>query len=226
MTTSRLKLYNGALMLAQQRSIASLAVNEEPRRLLDEVWNDGGVRFCLEQGQWKFAMRSSELSYETAITPQFGYSRAFAKPSDWVTTSAVCQDGYFRSPLLQYTDEIGYWFADLDTLYVRYVSDGADYGSDLSKWPASFTEYVKAYFAGRIVGKIAQDNKLISAILGAKQDGEGGLVKASLTTAKNRDAMAGPTTFPARGSWVRASLGQGGRRGPFGDGGTSGNLIG
>jgi hypothetical protein len=50
---------------------------------------------------------------------------AFAKPTDWVDTSAVCQDEYFRVPLLQYADEVGYWFADLDEIYVKYVSDGA-----------------------------------------------------------------------------------------------------
>lgn len=226
MATTRLKIYNGALLHCRVRSIANLSVNEEPRRLLDEVWNDGGVRYCLERGQWRFAMRAAEFHPETGIQPAFGYPNAFAKPTDWVDTSAVCQDEFFNTPLLQYADEVGYWFASIDPIYVKYVSDDVGFGMNLANWPASFTEYVKAYFAGRIVGKIAQDNKLISAILGAKQDGEGGLVKASLTTAKNRDAMAGPTTFPARGSWVRASLGQGGRRGPFGDGGTSGNLIG
>lgn len=222
MATTRLKLYNGALLYATQRSIADLAVNEESRRLLDEVWNDGGVRHCLEQGQWKFAMRSSKLSYETALTPQFGYRRAFAKPTDWVTTSAVCQDEYYRAPLLQYADEVGYWFSDLDEIYVRYVSDDAAYGLNLAGWPASFTEYVKAYFAWRIAGKLTGGDKIIER-LWSHNNPHRGIVPTTLLTAKNRDAMQGPTTFPARGSWSLAR--QGGLSG-WRDGGNRGSLIG
>lgn len=164
MSTSRLKLYNGALMYCGTRAIASLTVNEEPRRLLDEIWDDGGVRWCLEQGQWRFAMRTSTFTYDTNVTPDFGYRRAFAKPSDWVATSAVCSDEYFNTPLLQYADEAGYWFADIDDIYVKYVSDHADFGGDMSLWPASFTEFVKAYFASRIVHKLPGGTTLIERI--------------------------------------------------------------
>ena len=46
MATDRLKLYNGALTIIGERSIASLTTNEESRRLLDNQWNDGAVRYC------------------------------------------------------------------------------------------------------------------------------------------------------------------------------------
>jgi hypothetical protein len=224
--TTRLKIYNGALLACRARAIASLSVNEEARHLLDLVWDDGGVRYCLERGQWKFAMRASQLYPETSITPPWGYQNAFAKPTDWVDTSAVCQDEFFRAPCLRYSDEIGYWFADIEPIYVKYVSDDPAYGTNLANWPVSFTEYVKLYFASRIVGKIAQDKNVIIEIMGS--DGSGqvrGRLAETLKTAKNRDAMAGPTTFPAQGSWTRARQGSGGR-GPLGDGGTTGSLIG
>lgn len=224
MATSRLAIYNGALLAIGASAIASLTVNEEPRYLLDTVWNDGGVRYCLERGQWKFAMRASELSHETAITPSFGYRYAFAKNTDWVDTSAVCKDEYFTEPLLRYSDEVGYWFADIDPIYVKYVSDGATFGGNLANWPYSFTEYVKTYFASRIVGKLGSPES-VKRILGPREDGEGGLLASTLKTAKNRDAMAGPTTFPAQGSWSRARQG-GTRAGPLGDGGSAGGLIG
>lgn len=217
MSTSRLKVYNGALLICGVRSIADLTVNEESRRLLDEVWNDDGVRNCLQAGQWRFAMRTSKFSYDTGITPEFGYNRAFAKPSDWVATAAVCNDEYFKSPLLNYSDEAGYWFADLDDIYVRYVSDHADFGSDLSLWPANFTQYVKTYFAGRIVLKITGDKTLADAIL--KRNG---LLDKALKDARSSDAQGDPTKFPPTGSWNRAR--QGGYSGN--DGGNPGNLIG
>lgn len=124
--TDRLKLYNGALLILGEREIATLTDEREARRSLDQVWNDNGVRRMLEMAQWKFAMRATRVDYDTGITPQWGYRRAFAKGSDWVATSAVCYDEFFRTPLLRYVDEVGYWFADVDEIFVRYVSDGPD----------------------------------------------------------------------------------------------------
>lgn len=220
MATDRLKLYNGALLICGERSIASLTVNEETRRLLDLVWNDGGIRHCLEQAQWKFAMRASKFSYETSVTPDFGLKRAFAKPSDWVLTSAMCTDEFFRTPLTNYADEIQFWFADLDEIYVKYVSDDADYGNNLAHWPATFTEYVKEYFASKVIMKITNDAERQDRIVHPRT---GSLARARLE-AMNKDAMAGPAKQPARGSWNRAR--QGGRAVGYYDGGNRNNLIG
>ncbi len=220
MATDRLKLYNGALTICGERSIASLTVNEEGRRLLDNQWNDGALRHCLEQAQWKFAMRTAKLSYETAVVPSFGLRRAFAKPADWVLTSAVCQDEYYQTPLVQYADEIQFWFADLDIIYVKFVSDDVNYGLNLGHWPSTFTEYVKNYLASKIVKKLTQDKDIHAAILAPHS---GSLARARLE-AMNKDAMAGPPKRPARGSWVRAHNG----RRAFGqnDGGNQNSLIG
>lgn len=223
MATTRLKIYNGALLHCGERAIASLTVAEEGRRLLDNVWDDGGVQWCLEQGQWRFAMRTSRFTPETAVTPQFGLANAFAKPTDWVLTSAVCQDERFNVPCLQYADEAGFWFADLDDLYIKYVSSAAGYGMNLANWPYSFTELVKAYFAWKISPKLPGGDKLTER-LWSESSPHRGVVPKMLLDAKNKDAMAGPTTFPARGSWIRA---RNGGRGPgSADGGNPSSLIG
>lgn len=216
MATSRLKIYNGALLLCGDKSLANLTENREPRYLLDEVWNDDGVRYCLEQAQWHFAMRASRLDYNPAITPDWGFQRAFDKPTDWVATSGVFYDEYMRSPLLQYADEVAYWFADVDEIYVKYVSDDASYGNDLAKWPASFTDYVKAYFAYRIVRKLPGGAEKVEDI--KKELGK------TLVTAKNRAAMTQPATFPSRGTWAAAR--HAGRRAGRWDGGNPNSLIG
>lgn len=220
MATTRLKIYNGALRLCSERAIASLTVNEEGRRLLDEIWNDGGVRYCLEQGQWRFAMKAAKMTPDTSVTPDFGLANAYAKPSDWCVTSAVCQDEFYNVPLLRYTDEAGYWFADINPIYVKFVSDSESFGSNLALWPVSFTEYVKAYFAGQIIGKLSADQEKRDLILKPRT----GLLSQALLVAKNRDAMAEPTKFPAQGRWTRAR--QGGRNSGWNDGGNRGSLIG
>ena len=223
MSTTRLKIYNGALLLVGERGLASLTVTEESRRVLDEVWNDNGVRYCLEQGQWNFAMRAAQFTYDSTITPSFGLNRGFNKPSDWVLTSAVCSDEYFNTPALNYADEAGVWYADIDDIYVRYVSDDENFGMDMSLWPDTFTEYVKTYFASRICHKIPGSPEVIQKLHGPAGHPQRGLLHQALLLAKNRAAMTGPATFPARGSWVGSRLG--GRRGSF-DRGSSGSLTG
>jgi hypothetical protein len=211
--TTQLTLFNGALLLAGERFITSLTAVEESRRLLDQVWT-GALKFCLEQGQWHFAMRTIQIDYDTSIEPDYGYRRAFPKPDDWVNTSGLCSDEYFTAPLLRYTDEAGYWYADIDTLYVRYVSNDVLYGLDLNKWPETFREYVEAYLASRIVFKLS-----------GSEDKEEKLQKVAekrLMVAKNKAAMAEPTSFPARGSWGLARNRNSMRR----DGGSNGSLIG
>ena len=214
MGTTKLEVYNAALTICGERTLASLTENREPRRLLDQVWDNDGVRACLERGQWNFAMRAARLDYDPSVTPDFGYQRAFNKPTDWVLTSAVCTDEYFNVPLTQYVDETGFWYADYDEIFVKYVSDDANYGGDLSIWPATFTDYASAHFAEKIILKITSDEN--------KRDMVFKWADRQLKRAKSNDAMASPTAFPAPGSWVKSRAGSGSRR----DRGSRGNLIG
>ena len=200
MATDRLKIYNGALLICSDRRLASLTENREPRYLLDDVWNDGGLRYCLEAAQWNFAMRSSHFTYEASITPSFGPSRAFTKPTDWVLTSGVFQDEWMKAPALQYKDEVGYWFADVDDLYIRYVSSDTNYGMNMANWPYTFVDFVKAYFASKIIRKLPGGAEKIEDICHPKK----GVLARNLVIAKNKCAMVGPATFPTMGTWVRA----------------------
>ena len=195
--TTRLSLYNDALIRVGERPLANLAEEREPRRILDQVYESDGVNKCLEMGQWHFAMRAVGVDYDPAIEPPFGYNRAFNKPDDWVLTSAVCSDEYFREPLLEYTDEAEQWYADYDLIYVRYVSNDSDYGTDLNKWPGSFEDYVASYFAYQIAPKLQGSDE-------AKQVKLLREMTRCLKVAKNKAAMALPTQLPARGSWTRS----------------------
>lgn len=217
MSTSRLKLYNDALLICGESFLASLSEEREPRRLLDHVWDNDGVRHCLSSGQWKFAMRTIRLDYDTSIAPDFGYRRAFVKPDDWVLTSAVCSDEFFTAPLIRYFEEAGYWYADIDQLYIRYVSDDDAYGGDLSLWPAKFSDFVAAHFASKIILKLTSEESKRDAIVHPRT----GLRARYLLEAKSVDAMADPTKFPPPGTWTSARLGQGRK-----DQGNRGNLIG
>jgi hypothetical protein len=205
-STSRLNLYNDALIMCGERTLTTLTENIEPRRLLDHVWDNDGVKGCLESAQWKFAMRTIMIDYDTSVSPGFGYRRAFLKPTDWCATSALCQDEYFNSPLLRYLDEAGYWYADLDSLYVRYVSNDSGFGGDLSLWTKRFADYVASYFAAKIVLKLTSDENKQGRVISLRDK--------FLLQAKNLDAMADPAKFAAQGGWTAA---RGARRGDRGN---------
>jgi hypothetical protein len=210
---TKLTLYNDALMLLGERFLSALNEDREPRRLLDRAWDSGAVRACLAAGQWNFAMRSQMFDYDPGIQPDFGYQRGFEKPTDWVVTSSLCQDEHHTLPLLRYVDEAGYWYADIDTIFVRYVSDDAGYGNNLAEWPESFSDFVAAHLAWRISPKVKD--------VDAMKD-YGRIRRDALLHAKNVCAMSGPTSFPAQGAWSMARHRRPNRR----DGGNRGGLIG
>ena len=211
---NKLLIYNGALLFIGSRQLATLTDGVESRRLLDGVWDRGGIDTVLEHGQWNFAMRSAKYEYAPGVTPSFGYSRAFEKPSDLIRVCAVCSDEFFTTPLLQYTDEAGFWFSDLDEIYVKIVSNDGSYGTDYSLWPESFKRYVEAWFGCQIVLKLTQ----------SKTAEETALDKCAKlkTAALSQDAFNDPTRFTPVGRFRMARSGGGVRH----DGGYRGRLIG
>lgn len=224
MAFDRLALYNGALMLAGETFLATLTEQREPRRLLDQVWDVGGVRACIEKAQWHFAMRAVRLDHDPAYARDWGYAYAFSKADDWVQTSAVCSDEFFRTPITSYQDEVGYWYADVDPIYIRYVSDDAAFGGNMSKWPASFCNFVKCYFASEILPKLAGDRaEQMRRIMGPPGQPEKGQLHITFHMAKSSAAFGQPTQYPAQGAWSSARRGnRAGNR----DGGNRGSLIG
>lgn len=213
--TDKLKIYNGALSLIGERALASLTEARESRRALDLVYDDDGIKACLEAGQWYFAMRSQKITYDSAISPTWGFRRVFDVPSDHVRTCALCSDENFNVPLLDYREEANFWYADIDVIYVRFVSQDTSYGLDLSLWPASFVEFVKAHFASKISPTVTSSD-------GTKKDALA-YRTLMLKHAKSLAAMADGTTFPARGSWANARAGN--SRG-WRDRGNTGSLLG
>lgn len=230
MGTNRLSVYNSALMLCGERSLGSLSEDREPRRLLDQVWSGtaggggNGVDWCLEQGQWWFAMRTVMIDKDPDFTRQFGYVNSFDKPTDWIATSALCSDEYFRMPLINYADERDAWYADITPIYVKYISNDAAYGNDLSRWPATFQDFVATYLASRIISKMAGDRTAQQGvIMGPPGQPEKGLLMINMHRARSNAAMTQPTQMIAQGRWTRARQGT---RGGRNDRGNPGSLIG
>lgn len=192
--------------------------NREPRRLLDDVYDGGAIKTCLEAGFWNFGTRTVKIEYDPGIDPDFGYQRVFVKPSDWCRSAVVSAHEFLSPPLLDYhfKDEGGFWFADIDTLFISMVSDGEDYGGNLGIWTESFSRYFEAYLASEIAWKLTRDKDTVAGI---KEE-----MALRLKGAVSKDAMDSGTSVPPEGSWNSSR----GRRFGFGrrDGGKRNQLLG
>lgn len=192
---SKLGIFNKALTEhLGERKLASLSENREPRRVLDDIWDNGLVDACLEAGQWKFAKRTLKLTYSPDVTPSFGHQYAFDKPTDFIRLVGVYSDEFCQMPLLQYQEEAGQWFASLQDIYIEYVSNGTTYGNDLSNWPETFADFVSASAALRASGRL-QGNATDKGELKREVD-------KLLANSLSKDAMEGPTKFLPEGSWA------------------------
>lgn len=196
---TKLGLYNACLLIAGECKLSSLTEEREPRRMLDQVWDDGAVKYCLEQGQWAFATRAVKLKYDTAATITFGLQRQFTMPSDYIRTVALSSDEYFTTRTL-YTVERNSWFCELDEIYVRYVSNDTAYGNDLTLWPETFSEYVAAHLCSRIIHRLTADTK--------ERDRVYKLANMRMDDAKAKDAIGKDVVFMPKGSWVMSKRGR------------------
>jgi len=204
--TDKLSIYNGSLNILGERKLATVTDNVESRKKLDDIWDNDLIDRVLQHGQWNFATRTAALEYSPSITPSFGYGFAFDKPSDHIRTVGVANDEYFKIPLTQYADEASWWFADIEIIFVRYVSNDSEYGADYSLWPANFTEYVEHYLAYKVAPRLTGLD-YSDKVLFAK-------MKRALTEAKATDAMESPVKFPPKGNWASSRQGFGtGERG-------------
>lgn len=201
----KLDVYNHALRILGSRRLASLTEARKPRRLLDDAWGSGdkGVLTCLEHADWNFASRVSKLEYDPAMETSFGWEYTYQKPDDVRRLSILSASEYLRPPLTaeQYSDQEGYWLCNYVELYVRYVSDGTDYGLDSGKWSEAFKDYVAAYLAVEIVEPLTNSDRLFRKAIYTKEK--------ALSQAKTRDAQDEGVKFPPQGSWSRSRGGRG-----------------
>lgn len=196
----KLSIYNAALRHLGSRQLVSLTEERKPRRVLDGIWGPDNiiVRKALERGEWNFAIRTVLGDYNPSIEPDFGFRRAYEKPDDFRRLAAFSTDEYFRSPLTnsQYVDEAGFWFTDHDVIYIRYISDGEDYGMNASKWSESFIEYLEYSLAADACETITNS--------GSRRRELQAEAMAALKTAKSQDAMNEGIKFLPAGSWSRS----------------------
>lgn len=199
---TQLSVFNDALGVLGARSLAATSDPVEPARVLTSLWSHV-LGYCLEQGRWKFAEREAALTPSLTEIPTFGLANAFEKPTDYVRLNEMSADEYFHSPIFAVHERVDHWYCDLEELWIRYISNDAQYGGNLAAWPETFTAFVTLYLAVRAAPRIAPTKKVELIRIGANMDLDG-----AKKNALSKDAVAGPTQFLPEGNWSSARGGR------------------
>lgn len=198
---SRLSIYKSALRyLGNAASLSSLTEASPSRRALDDVWQEAG-EYLLAKGLWNFAIRTAQLSEDEDVEPLFGYQYAFSKPTDWVRTASISTDPTFQDGFEDFEDEAGYWYADSDTLYVRYISNDTDYGWNVGAWREPFAQAFACYLAFQCGLPLSSDKSNRNDLFN--------LFKSLLTEAKTLDAVDERVARSPAGRLVKSRLRRG-----------------
>lgn len=196
--TSRLALYNLALgtYVGTQRldPTTGLTENVSSRYALDSVYDDT-LLYMLELGLWKFATKTAQLTKD-AVAPTLQREYSFTIPDDFVRLVNIASDESMNSELLDYREQAGKWYTDVNPIYVSYVSKDEDYGLDLEKWPASYTDAVASRLAYNSVLPINKDRGDRADLLK--------LHKETLAVARRLDAVDEAVKGKPPGRWPRS----------------------
>lgn len=215
MSIDKLGLYNIAMLALENQRFASLSDDRPERYDLDEVYTrgKGAITYFLEQGYWNFAMRAVQMDKSTSVTPEFGFVFAFDIPTDFVRLNMISSEERFGRPLSNYEFEGDFIYADVDPLYIRYVSDDVDWGADFGKWPNTFSLWAGYWMATQIAGRTK------SEAFGEKLEKK---TNKLLIDARSKDVSQEPPRWPPLSTWASSRLGRSSRR----DRGQTGSLTG
>lgn len=203
--TSKLALYQKAAKHLYQERLEDLSEDKPVKRELDDCYDDT-LQLCLEEGLWKWALRAVKLTYDPSIdTSAFGgLGYGFTMPSDFVRIANINLSPYFtpNGELMDY-DLVGpgkILYTDQSEFHLKYVSNGATFGLDLSLWPETYAEGVGYRLAANVSEELL---KSASDRSGLDKNGDLWIAKAKI-----RDALDDRVKTPPTGQLVRSRFGR------------------
>jgi len=195
MALDKLGVINKALVeYLGERPISSLSEAVKAQRIMNSIWSNDLVDYSLSAGVWDFASRIVKLDNNPSIELQMSWNYAFNIPDDFISLIAIAVDEDFRGKFTQYDIDGSLITSDNSYIYLKYISNDASYGNDLSLWTPAFADYVACLLAYRsskaFLLSSADKDRLF-------QD----LNRLSLPFAKEKDAQNRPVRNLTRGSW-------------------------
>lgn len=191
-----LPIFNDALLILGLEQIADVNDDSNRRYKLSNALSADIVKSLLEDLSWQFGTQTDKLEYSTTVEPEWGYRRAFEKPSKMVRLDGIYSDEYQSYPIKQYHDEGNYFFCDIDEIWVTYIS--SDFLTNPSQW--------KSHFKRLVASRMAKDAGPSLRKEGADHANAKEEFSERMRVSKSNDAMASPPKILRRGSWTSSRL--------------------
>lgn len=200
MATTKIKVYNRVLDhlgITRLDPTHGLTERRIERFEIDSAYDDA-LTEVLESAIWYFALRFIKIMPDPEIVALFGRRCAYPKPEDMTEHGlhGLYQDERGAAPLLDWKERNGIYFADVQPLYMEYVSNSDDHGRNLGKMGQAFVNLWAAKIAERIIGRVTGSrvdrNDMIA------------ISRKAMDEAKVREAVDQPIKFKPAGSWSSA----------------------
>jgi hypothetical protein len=142
----------------------------------------------LEDADWNFAIKRSEIVESGDQSPVFGYQSSFRVPSDCLRVVEVWDNrrqpnaGRYENNSLRWAEEFGYISADTSgQIFMRYVARV----EDPNRFTASFISAVSTYLAAELAIPIAKNRALAETLYS--------LYERKLSEARVNNGLSGRT---------------------------------
>lgn len=150
MAIDQLGLYNDALLLLGQTKLDSLTEDREPRYRLDGAYTRDAIETCTKLVKPNFATKTGLLNTPVAGST-FDYEHDL--PADYTAMVMPFSDKRLDQPITRYLIEGNKLLCDFDTVYLRYVTNAADFDD----WDPTFIRVVGAYLATEVGERLSPD---------------------------------------------------------------------
>jgi hypothetical protein len=154
---------------------------------------------------WNFAIKRIVLTEDTGNPPVFGYSKAFALPSDFIRYLSRHSDFSVELPTdirgTDYELENGYLltsdtFSGTGDLNLRYTYDH----TEVAKWDASFKQLIAINLAIVLAPNFTSSEARLQSLAALRDDIE--------SKAMSIDGQERPPTRVQNSRWIRARISQ------------------
>lgn len=194
MATTKLEIYNSALIKMGEETIASTSASNKRARLVNEQY-DKCRREVLRAHPWNFALKRAELAAD-ASPPAFGYDNRFPVPSDLLRPWKCWNSGNddLDPEIEKWKEENGYILTDESQLFIQYIYNC----QDVTLFDAQFEEVLALRLAGDTCYAITQSRSRANDLIAAYQRWE--------ALARSSDGQTGTPDVVLEGEWTRGRI--------------------
>lgn len=190
MATSKLQIYNSALIKVGDETISAVSDSNKRARLTNEQY-DKCRKEVLSAHPWNFALKRAQLSQD-ATAPAFGYSYRYTLPADnlriWrVWNSANDSED---SEIMDWKVENGYVLTDEEAVYALYIYDC----QDVTLFEAKFEETLALRLAADVCEALTQRRTKAQDLMNAYKTWE--------AEARSMDGQVGSPLPVIEGDWL------------------------